>query len=169
MDQPILSPQPAWLVFLRGFFLGSIGLSLFYSLLLIIVSRDLTHPINQFLLLQPWMSLLILGFGLQMGLYRLLKNGYHFNLQEKTDARFAAGTGTTMSGLAMVACCAHHAVDLLPVLGLSAAAIFLSQYQTQFLIFGLLANLAGILIMLYFLTGKPNPKTAINYLQSRAR
>lgn len=48
----------------------------------------------------------------------------------------------------MVACCAHHLVEILPIIGFSAAALFLSEYQQQLLIFGVLANLAGILMML---------------------
>jgi hypothetical protein len=48
----------------------------------------------------------------------------------------------------MVACCAHHVADVLPVLGLSAAAAFLAQWKVPFLVIGLLMNLAGILVML---------------------
>lgn len=133
---------------------GLFGLSGFYYVLLFAVTGDVTHPLSQFVLFQPWMSLLIIGFGIQMGLYWLMRKGIQFNLQERKDSKMAAGTSTAVSGMAMVACCAHHAVDLLPILGLSAAALFLSEHQEQLLIFGVLANLVGIAMMLWFITGR---------------
>ncbi len=48
----------------------------------------------------------------------------------------------------MVACCAHHLTDVLPMLGLSSAALFLGTYKTWFLAFGLVSNLAGIAFLL---------------------
>lgn len=149
--------------------MGIIGLSAFYYFLLFAVTLDPLHPVNQFMLLQPWMSLLVAGFGIQVGLFWLLRKGYHFSLQEKKDAQLAAGTGTAVSGMAMVACCAHHVVDLLPVLGLSAAALFLSEYQEQLLIFGIVANLAGIVMMLWFIAGKAKPTVVFNFLTSKIR
>lgn len=157
----------AGVVFSKGFALGVIGLSIFYYLLLFAVTQDPTHPISQFKLFQPWMSLLIVGFGIQMGLFWLMRNGLFFNLEDKSDAKMAAGTSTTVSGLAMVACCAHHVVDLLPILGLSAAALFLSEYQEQLLMFGVLANFIGILMMLWFLIGKPRPKMLLNIISTK--
>lgn len=145
------------LIFLRGFILGIISLSAFYYILLYTVTRDASHPLTQFSLFQPWMSLLVIGFGTQMGLFWMMRKGIQFNLQERKDSKMAAGTSTAVSGMAMVACCAHHAVDLIPILGLSAAAIFLSEYQDQLLIFGVLANLIGICMMLWFITGRPKP------------
>lgn len=151
-------------LFGQGFLSGIIAMSSFYYLLLFIVTGDIKHPLNQFIQFQPWMSLLISGFGIQMGLFWLLRKGIRFNIQEKSDATMAAGTNGTVSGLAMVACCAHHAIDLLPLLGLSAAALFLSQYQEQFLIVGVLSNVFGIVWMLWLFTGKPQPIAFIRLL-----
>jgi hypothetical protein len=44
----------------------------------------------------------------------------------------------------MVACCAHHLTDVLPLLGLSAAAAFLAEYRIPFMLAGLATNLIGI-------------------------
>jgi len=156
-------------VFLQGFIGGLFALSAFYYILLYAVTSDPLHPFSQFGLYQPWMSFLIVGFGIQMGLFWMMHKGIRFSLQEKSDAKLSAGTGTAVSGMAMVACCAHHAVDLLPILGLSAAAVFLSEYQEQLLIFGVVTNLSGILFMLWFIAGKPNSKLAINYLALNLR
>ena len=61
------------------------------------------------------------------------------------------GTSGTTSATAMVACCLHHVADVLPVLGLSAAASFLTRYQRPFMLLGLGMNILGILIMLVVL------------------
>ena len=44
----------------------------------------------------------------------------------------------------MLACCAHHLVDVLPIIGLSGAAIFLDAYKTPLLWLGIAMNLVGI-------------------------
>jgi 4-diphosphocytidyl-2C-methyl-D-erythritol kinase len=54
------------------------------------------------------------------------------------------GAGGGTSTAAMVACCLHHLTDLLPLLGLSAAASFLAAYKIPFMLVGLAMNLAGI-------------------------
>jgi hypothetical protein len=161
--------KPTFFVFLRGSIIGTIALSMFYYILLFAVTRDPGHPLSQFTLLQPWMSLLIIGFGIQFGLFWLLRKGYHFSLSEKHDAQMATGTSTAVSGMAMVACCAHHLVDLLPILGLSAAALFLSEYQEQLLIFGVVANIIGIAMMLWFITGKAKAGVIFNVISTKIR
>jgi hypothetical protein len=51
----------------------------------------------------------------------------------------------------MVACCAHHVTEVLPILGLTAAATVLAQYRIAFMLVGLGTTVLGILIMLYIL------------------
>jgi len=58
------------------------------------------------------------------------------------------GAGGGTSTVAMVACCAHHVADLLPLLGLSAAASFLAAYKIPFMLIGLAMNVAGIAVIL---------------------
>ena len=62
------------------------------------------------------------------------------------------GTSGGTSVTAMVACCLHHVTDVLPVLGLSAAATFLTRYQRPFMLTSLGVNLIGILVMLMVLS-----------------
>ena len=59
--------------------------------------------------------------------------------------------GGTTSTIAMVACCAHHVTDVLPILGLTAAATFLAQYRIAFMLVGLGTTLVGIAVMLVIL------------------
>jgi hypothetical protein len=81
------------------------------------------------------------GFGVQMGLYTYLKTVIHAAARG-TGALAGAGGGTSTA--AMVACCAHHVTDVLPLLGLSAAATFLAEYRIPFMVVGLITNLIGI-------------------------
>lgn len=169
MNHECADKKPTFLMFIQGFIVGILGLSAFYYILLFAVTSDPSHPFSQFALLQPWMSLLIAGFGVQFGLFWLLRKGYHFSLNEKHDVQMATGTSTAVSSVAMVACCAHHLVDLLPILGLSAAALFLSEYQEQLLIFGVVANTIGIGMMLWFITGKATPKVLLSFISTKVR
>jgi hypothetical protein len=169
MNHECAGKTPTISVFLKGFTIGILGLVAFYYLLLFTITGDPKHPFSQFTLLQPWMSLLIVGFGIQFGLFWLLRKGYHFSLSKKHDAQMATGTSTAVSGMAMVACCAHHLVDLLPILGLSAAALFLSEYQEQLLIFGVVANLIGIGMMLWFITGRPKLAVIFNSISHKQK
>jgi len=89
---------------------------------------------------------IIVGFSVQVGLFVYVRNcgGEHVH-------GGMAGASGAVSGTAMVACCAHHLADILPILGLSGAAIFLTRYQRPFLVLGLSINLLGIAYMLRLL------------------
>ena len=100
---------------------------------------------------------ILLGFGLQVALYAILKLRLFVPLATTgaggpmTPApAFGAGMGAggATSTAAMVACCAHHVSDVLPILGLTAATAFLAEYRTTFMLIGLGVNLVGIGVML---------------------
>ena len=88
---------------------------------------------------------IIVGFGTQIGLYMFLKLGLH---AAPHGAGAMAGAGGGTSTAAMVACCAHHVTDILPLVGLSAATTFLANYKVPFMLLGLAMNLVGIGIAL---------------------
>lgn len=113
---------------------GALGLLAFY----LAVTKLTGMPPSQIWALWPWILVLVAGFGIQVGLYTRLRN-----CQKGSDGKMVATSGG-ISGVAMVACCAHHLTDVLPILGLSAAAIFLVQYQTWFLALGVVSNILGI-------------------------
>ena len=86
------------------------------------------------------------GFGLQVGLFVHVRR-----LVAKAAAGSAAGitaAGTGTSTAAMVACCAHHVADALPLIGLSGAAIFLNDYRIPLMAAGLAVNALGVAFML---------------------
>lgn len=62
-----------------------------------------------------FVGLIATGFGSQIALFVELRTVDHRH--RAAAAVTAAGTGT--SAAAMLACCAHHLVDLLPLVGLS--------------------------------------------------
>lgn len=90
---------------------------------------------------------IVLGFGVQVGLYAYARGSLRHQYGTKgTKALAGAGTGT--STVAMVACCAHHLADVLPIVGLTGVAIFLNDYRGPFLALGIISNGAGIALML---------------------
>ncbi|TAK24104.1 MAG: hypothetical protein EPO26_06740 [Chloroflexota bacterium] len=89
-----------------------------------------------------WFVLAImLGFGAQAGLYAHVRA-----LHRRLSAGGVAASGGT-SATAMLACCAHHVADALPILGISAAAVFLNAWRTELLWLGALMNLAGVVYL----------------------
>lgn len=94
---------------------------------------------------------IILGFGVQMGLYTILKKRLFIPVASAGPSGALTGMGGTTSTVAMVACCAHHVTDVLPIVGLTAAATFLARYQTLFMLVGLGTTLVGIGVMLFIL------------------
>lgn len=94
---------------------------------------------------------LILGFGVQSALYVVLKKRLFVPVNSPGPSGAMMGAGGATSTVAMVACCAHHVTDVLPILGLTAATAFLVKYQTLFMQIGLGTTLVGIGIMLFIL------------------
>lgn len=90
---------------------------------------------------------ILLGFGLQVGLFTLLKTGLYLPVNAPSSGAVTAAGGG-VSTAAMVACCVHHVTDVLPLVGLSAAAAFLANWKVPFMIAGLATNLLGISLML---------------------
>ncbi len=94
---------------------------------------------------------LLLGFGVQMALYTILKKRLFVPVASAGPSGALTGAGGATSTAAMVACCAHHVTDVLPILGLTAAATFLAQYPTLFMLVGLGTTIFGIIVMLFIL------------------
>ena len=123
-------------------FLGVISSSglVFFYLSFLTLFNGVSHAVDQFKLYSNFILLLSIGFGVQVGLF--------FYMHKKiNDAKTMKAT-SGMSAGSMIACCAHHVTDLIPVLGISAFGLFLANYQKVFMIFGILSNLIGISFML---------------------
>jgi len=125
-------------------FIGSLSLFIIYFSILSI-ANSFKHAIDQFIQMWYWVSLLVIGFGIQVGLYSFIRNSMKQKLAGAATEVAASGGISTGS---MIACCAHHLSDVLPIIGLSAAALFLDRFQTLFIVVGVLSNLIGINMML---------------------
>ncbi len=114
-------------------------------------ANSLGHAVDQLVLMWPWFSVLVVGFGIQTGLYtyiRKVQKIYHVSaLASKKGITATGGVSTS----AMAACCAHHLSDVLPIMGLTGAALFFSEYQKIFLLLGILSNIVGITLMLHMM------------------
>lgn len=130
---------------LFGIIAGIALLSVYFIILTL--ANSFSHALNQFGEMWYWIILLVIGFSIQVGLYTYIRSVF----------KLRAGTGAATSSVAaaggisttsMIACCAHHLTDVIPIIGLSAAAVFLNQFQTLFMVIGVLSNLIGINLML---------------------
>lgn len=128
---------------------GGVGAALLVLLYLGLVSwaQGLRHALA--LLARDWyfVAAIAAGFGVQTGLYTYLRLGIRRNRRLRAPTTVAA-TGTGTSSVAMVACCAHHLTDVLPLVGLSGAAIFLNQFRVPLMVAGIAVNAVGVAIML---------------------
>lgn len=114
---------------------------------LIALAQGWSHAFDQFALDRRYVLAIMTGFGTQVALF-----GYLRALRARAHTHAAAGgmaASTGTSTAAMLACCAHHVADVLPVLGLSGAALFLNDYKTELLWLGISMNVAGIAWMLH--------------------
>lgn len=121
---------------------GTFGMLGIYFAVLTLVS-DSAFALAQFEESRFFIVSLALGFGIQVGLYGYLKAALR---EQKAPGAALAVTGTTTTA-AMISCCAHYLVNVLPVLGAAGIATFAAAYQTEFLWLGIAMNLAGIVFM----------------------
>ena len=94
------------------------------------------------------------GFGLQIGLFVRVRQLARRRSAAPT-ALAASGTGASTAG--MLACCAHHVSDVVPLLGLSGATVFLNDYRVPFMVAGLAVNAVGVAVMLRVLRRQMGP------------
>lgn len=122
--------------------LGVAGLLAFY-LGIITLAQDWAHALQQLAEDRWFIGAIALGFGAQLGLFVYLR-ALHAHA---AAGGVAASTGTSTA--AMLACCAHHLADVLPIVGLSGAAILLNAYKTPLLWLGIVMNVAGALYLIH--------------------
>ncbi len=127
--------------------LGAVGALALVALYLGIVSwaEGADHALQLLWSDRLFVGVISAGFGTQVGLFAYLR------LLQRAMARESvalAGAGTATSSISMVACCAHHLADVLPIVGLSGLAVFLVEFRTPLMLLGIATNLAGIAVML---------------------
>ena len=122
------------------FVFGVVVLLSIYFVLMSITTGSIDAALYQFMYFRPWILALSVGFGIQLAMYKLIKIKH---METMGTGKVAKVTGAT-STATMVACCAHHALDVLPIVGASALASFLGAYTKEFFALGIIFNLVGI-------------------------
>lgn len=133
-----------------AFFVGSALIAAIYFGILI-WAQGWDSAFEIFLLNRLFIVPIWISFGIQAALYSVLRFGLFVPVTSTAHSGAVISTSGGTSVTAMVACCLHHVTDVLPVLGLSAAASFLTRYQRPFMLIGLAMNLAGVGVMLMVL------------------
>ncbi len=130
--------------------IGLFGSALLLAFYFIIASLlgGVSFALDNFVKLRYWMIPLVVGFGVQIGMFFYVRQEMH----KKATGTAAASTGA--SATSMVACCAHHIADIAPFLGISTLGLFLTKYQSTFLLIGILSNVLGITYMASLVNAK---------------
>jgi hypothetical protein len=135
-----------YLIPLTAFLLGSLLIAaIYFGILTWAQGWDSALSIflpNRWYVIPIWIS-----FGIQAALYSILRFRLFLPTTSTGHTGALMGTSGGTSVTAMVACCLHHVTDVLPILGLSAAATFLTRYQRPFMLIGLGMNVIGIIAM----------------------
>jgi hypothetical protein len=130
-----------------AFLLGaSLVAGIYFGILILAQGRDAALSIflsNQWYVIPIWIT-----FGIQTALYSILRFRLFIPTTSPGHTGALIGTSGGTAVTAMVACCLHHVTDVLPVLGLSTAATFLTRYQRPFMLVGLGLNVIGMIVML---------------------
>lgn len=121
--------------------LAALGLIAFYLGIITLV-QGWEHAVQQLGEDRWFIGALVSGFGTQIGLFTYVRS-----LHTHAAVRGVA-TSTSTSTVAMLACCAHHLTDVLPIIGISGAAMLLDAYKTPLLWLGILMNVAGVIYLL---------------------
>ena len=126
---------------LYGILASSILLGVYFAILTFVSGWVFAQ--SQFADFWYFIVSLVVGFGIQIALYQYIKNLVHSG---KGMGKVIGVSGTT-STAAMISCCAHYLVNLVPILGVTGLATFAAQYQVKLFWVGILFNIAGIVYM----------------------
>lgn len=123
---------------LYGTLASAILLGVYFAVLTLV--SGWSYALGQFAIYWYFIISLVVGFGIQIALYQYLKGLVHSG---QGMGKIVGVSGTT-STAAMISCCAHYLVNLVPVLGVTGLATFVAQYQIKIFWVGLAFNIFGI-------------------------
>jgi hypothetical protein len=139
-----------YLIPISAFLLGSAFIAGIYFGI-ITWAQGWDYAASQFSLHRWYVLPIWIAFGVQAALYTILRFRLFVPTTSTSHTGALMGTSGGTSVTAMVACCLHHVTDVLPILGVSAAATFLTRYQRPFMLVGLATEIIGIIVMLMIL------------------
>ena len=126
---------------LYGIIASTILLGVYFAVLTLVSGWGYAQ--NQFTDYWYFVISLVVGFGIQIALYQYIKGLVHSG---QGMGKVVGVSGTT-STAAMISCCAHYLVNLVPILGITGLATFVSQYQIKIFWIGLAFNIFGIVFI----------------------
>lgn len=115
---------------------------LFYVVVVRVGSGSWSHLADQARHDWYYLVAILAGFGAQITLVSELRH----RQQLGRGSAVTAGVGTGASTAGMVACCAHHLADLLPIVGAASAAGFVTNYRVPFMLSGIAINAVAVLL-----------------------
>ena len=101
----------------------------------------------------PYLAAIVAGFGVQVSLLVEIRR----RRVAARGAASAAGVGAGASAVGMVACCAHHLADLLPLVGVAGVAGFLTDWRIPIMLGGIALNAVGVAVAVRRLRRIPRP------------
>ncbi|MFA5876705.1 MAG: hypothetical protein WC901_08530 [Candidatus Margulisiibacteriota bacterium] len=113
-------------------------LSIYFLILTLVSDWDFAQ--GQFATYWYFIISLAVGFGIQIALYQYIKGLVHSG---QGMGKVVGVSGTT-STAAMISCCAHYLINLVPILGITGLATFVAQYQIKLFWVGIFFNISGI-------------------------
>jgi len=113
-------------------------LALYFGLLTLVSGWSFT--LEQFAAYWPFVVALAVGFGVQVALFLHLRQLVRGS---PAHGKVVAVSGTA-STAAMVSCCTHYLVNVLPIVGAAGLVTLAAQYQVELFWVGLAFNAAGI-------------------------
>jgi Cu+-exporting ATPase len=126
---------------LYGMLASAILLGIYFAVLTLVSGWSFAQ--SQFATFWYFIISLVVGFGIQIALYQYLKGLVHSG---QGMGKVVGVSGTT-STAAMISCCAHYLVNLVPILGITGLATFVAQYQIKIFWVGLAFNIFGIVFI----------------------
>ena len=120
---------------------GAISIAVIFYLVQAWGMQSWSGPWYQFQYKWYFVLPLIIGFGIQAGLFRAI----HLKARRGGGGTMAASGG--VSTLAMAGCCLHNFTALLPILGISGLAIFVSTYQSYIFLVSIAFVVGGVIYM----------------------
>lgn len=119
------------------------AMALFYVVVIRAASGSWNHLANQLRQDRYYLAAILVGFGTQVALVSELRHRHRHGQR----ATLTAGVGAGASTAGMVACCAHHIAELLPVIGAASAAGFLTDYRIPFMLVGITINAVAVVLV----------------------
>ncbi len=122
---------------IKGGFGAAALLAVYFTIVSLI--SGWSFAVSQFSSFWYFIVSLAAGFGIQIGLYSYLKSAVH----GRSGGGVVAVSGAT-STVAMISCCAHYLVNILPIIGVTGIISVIGQYQVELFWIGLTFNVGGI-------------------------